>query len=405
MANVTIYSSANHWSYSDLYSTNFNDARVNSYSGSYISASAGGFSISATGSFYYDSYGLSGGTFNSLSMSYGSSQIVTASGFSLNVSDLAYGSPSSIEQRLLSGSDTIVSAWAQGDSYRTFGGDDRIELGTGNDTVDGGTGTDTFVVSVHSSTASISTTSSGFRIDSSYGRDSLKNVEIVAFTDATVSLLKGGSSNETLTGDRVAVALPDYISGGAGDDTIDGGRGEDFLFGDAGADVLIGKESGDSLYGNAGSDRLLGGAGSDLLNGANGADTLLGGNKADKIYGGRGKDALSGGKGADVMVAGNGKDTLKGGAGDDLMTGGKGADTFVFQNKFGDDVITDFGARNSNEKIDLSSVTQIKHWNDLANNHMEQAANGTDVVISQGGNSITLVGVDLADLGANDFLF
>lgn len=405
MANVTIYSSANHWTYSDLYSTNFDDARVNNYSGSHISASAGGFSIYATGAFYYDSYGLSGGTLNTISMSYGGSQLVTATGFSLNVSNMAYASPSRVEQALLAGSDTIVSAWEQGDSYRTYGGDDWIELGSGNDSVDGGTGTDTFVVSVHSSTASVSTTNAGFRIESAYGKDSLKNVEIVSFSDKSVSLQKGGSSSETLTGDRAAVALTDYISGGSGNDKIDGGRGEDFLFGDAGADVLIGKQSGDYLYGNSGGDKLLGGAGKDVLNGANGADTLLGGNKADKLYGGRGKDLLNGGKGADEMIGGNGKDTFKGGSGDDEMTGGKGADTFVFQNKFGDDVITDFGARNNSEVIDLSSVTQIKHWNDLANNHMEQAANGSDVTISQGVNSITLIDVDLADLGANDFLF
>lgn len=405
MANITIHASANHWSYSDLYSTNFDDARVDSYSGSHISGSAGGFNIYVTGSFYYDSYGLSGGTFNSLSMSYGGSQLATVTGLSLDVSELAYASPSRIEQKLLAGSDTIVSSWNRGDSFRTYGGNDRVELGTGNDTVDGGTGIDTFVVNVHSSSVSVSPTSSGYRIDSAYGKDSLKNFEFVSFSDKDVSIQKGGSASETLRGDRAAGVLTDYISGGSGNDTIDGGRGEDYLYGDAGADVLIGKEAGDFLFGNAGADKLLGGAGEDVLNGGNGADTLIGGNKADKLYGGRGKDVLNGGKGADLMVGGNGKDTLKGGAGDDRMTGGKGADTFVFQNKFGDDVITDFGARNNNEKIDLSSVTQIRHWNDLANNHMEQAANGTDVVISQGGNSITLLDVDLGDLGANDFLF
>ncbi|WP_069301309.1 calcium-binding protein [Neptunicoccus sediminis] len=405
MANITIHSSSNHWNYNDLYSTNFGDARVYSHSAGHISGSAGGFDIYVTGTFYYDSYGLSGGTFNSLSMSYGGSQLVSVSGFSLSVSELAYATPSRIEQKLLAGSDTIESAWNRGDSFHTYGGNDRIELGTGNDFVDGGTGTDTFVISVHSSSVSVSPTSSGFRIESAYGNDSLKNIEFVSFNDKDVSLQKGSSASETLSGDRSAAALTEYISGGSGNDTIDGGRGKDYLYGDAGSDVLIGKQGDDFLFGNAGADKLLGGAGSDVLNGANGADTLIGGNKADKLFGGRGKDVLNGGKGADLLIGGNGKDTLKGGAGDDQMTGGKGADTFVFQNKFGDDVITDFGARNNKEKIDLSSVTQIKHWNDLANNHMEQAANGKDVVISQGGNSITLLDVDLGDLGANDFLF
>ncbi|MEO1152171.1 MAG: calcium-binding protein, partial [Pseudomonadota bacterium] len=71
---------------------------------------------------------------------------------------------------------------------------------------------------------------------------------------------------------------------------------------------------------------------------------------------------------------------------------------------FGNDVITDFDQDNAFEFIDLSGVTAITDFTDLVDNHLMQV--GMDTVIDDGaGNTITLIGVDIADLDASDFLF
>lgn len=86
------------------------------------------------------------------------------------------------------------------------------------------------------------------------------------------------------------------------------------------------------------------------------------------------------------------------------MQGNFNADTFIFADGHGMDVISDFEATNDSEKVDLSAVSAIVSFADLAANHATQV--GGDVVIDTGGgNSITLSGVTLADLDQADFLF
>ncbi|PPB79364.1 hypothetical protein LV82_02972, partial [Albidovulum inexpectatum] len=54
--------------------------------------------------------------------------------------------------------------------------------------------------------------------------------------------------------------------------------------------------------------------------------------------------------------------------------------------------------------IDLSAVSAITNLADLMANHIAQV--GADVVIDdQAGNTITLTGVNLANLDASDFVF
>lgn len=405
MTNITIYSSANSWSYQDLYTLDLDNVRLISNTATNITGYVDGLYLNVGGYFSYNAYGLSGGTVNSISLTYNGAQLMSMTGASLSVSDLVYSSAASIERAALSGSDSIVSAWTEGDIYNTYGGNDRIQLGVGDDTVDGGTGTDTFVLSTTFSASSISGYGSGIRIDSSQGLDTLRNIEIVAFQDKMVSIQTGTGSSEALNGDANSSALTDYIFGADGNDTIKGRHANDQLFGNSGDDTLFGGNGGDFLSGDAGVDKLVGGAGGDTLNAGSGNDKLQGGNGGDKLYGGNGKDNLLGNGGADKLFAGGGNDRIEGGAGNDKLTGGNGVDDFVFKNGFGKDIITDFNAFNGNEDIDLSGVGQIKGWTDLIRNHMEQADNGVDVIISQGKNMITLEGVDIDDLGANDFLF
>ena len=144
--------------------------------------------------------------------------------------------------------------------------------------------------------------------------------------------------------------------------------------------------------GTSGANTLSGWIGNDTLKGLGGNDTL---------FGDAGNDKLSGGLGNDRLDGGAGNDTLQGGQGNDLLTGGTGADTFVFNELHsGKDTITDFDAFQG-DKLDFGSATGVHQFSDL------QIANNVDgnAVITWGQESITLVGVDTANVSEADFAF
>ena len=73
------------------------------------------------------------------------------------------------------------------------------------------------------------------------------------------------------------------------------------------------------------------------------------------------------------------------------------------------DMVMDFDANNSNEKIDLAAVTAITSMADLDVGNASAGAatqSGANVLIDTGGgNLITLVNVALSDLDSTDFIF
>lgn len=278
-------------------------------------------------------------------------------------------------------------------------------------------------------------------------------------------VLVGGDGADYLSGG----IDDDSLDGGSGNDTLLGSNGVDSLFGGAGADSLSGGNHNDSLYGGADSDTLIGGDGDDYLTGDDGDDSLSGGNGNDTLTGGAGSDTLqgfdgddritidsfdlianvNGGTGRDTLViengrtfvtnglsvygfevfrgadgndsvrgndatvdydlgGGDGNDTLEGNQGNDTLIGGSGDDVFVFDDNFGNDVITFFSSSNA-EKIDLSQVTAITDFADLVTNHL--ANNGGLAQIFVGADTILLQNVAFGDVGtglaydANDFLF
>ena len=189
----------------------------------------------------------------------------------------------------------------------------------------------------------------------------------------------GTGGNDRLLGDATA----ENIDAQGGDDTVFGGGGDDRIRGGEGQDSLLGDAGDDTIYGDAGNDWLVGGADNDTL------------------YGGADNDRLIGASGTDELFGGAGADALNGGAGDDTLTGGADADTFVFNDSFGDDTITDF--TDGEDVIDLTAMTDITGFADLT-----IRADGTDAVIdltSQGGGTIRLEGFAVADLDADDFNF
>jgi Ca2+-binding RTX toxin-like protein len=70
-------------------------------------------------------------------------------------------------------------------------------------------------------------------------------------------------------------SLPNYASGGPGNDTITGTSKADVLVGFAGNDVLLGLAGNDSLVGGQGDDTLIGGAGYNVLTGGAGKDQFV----------------------------------------------------------------------------------------------------------------------------------
>ena len=345
---------------------------------------------------------------------------------------------------------------------RLFGedGNDFLLGGLGGDLLDGGTGYD-FASYDGSNTGVTVNLTSGIGAFGHAAGDTLTSVEHLIGSDFSDTLLGDGANNILRGGNG-----NDDIRGYAGNDLLFGGNGNDALFGYFGNDTLSGEAGNDTLSGGVGSDTVSGGTGNDTIvgdaDGANdsydgdagndavdysavtttigvnlntgvasgsaiGIDSLAGiervfagsGNdslvaSADSflIDGGAGNDTILGGSGANILVGGLGNDIMRGFAGNDRLNGGSGNDrlegnagndVFIFANGFGTDVVVDFDEFSNVEKIDLSAVTAITSFVDLAANHLTQV--GANAVITDGANTITLNDVLIADLDANDFLF
>lgn len=223
------------------------------------------------------------------------------------------------------------------------------------------------------------------------------------FSGSGEDTIRGGAGDDTLFGG----AGFDRLEGGTGDDRLEGGNQADNLLGGAGEDLLFGGGGFDRLFGGTQDDTLYGGDVGDGVFGEQGNDRIFGQNGDDRMFGGQGNDLVDGGAGDDRMFGGAGFDTLIGSVGNDTITGNFNADTFVFADfggGFGQDTITDFAALNQFERIDLSRVSSITNLTDLRDNHMDQV--GDNVVINAGGgNTITLLDVNINDLDQTDFIF
>jgi len=209
-------------------------------------------------------------------------------------------------------------------------------------------------------------------------------------TTSSSGYVYGSSSAELLTGS----SGDDIMRAYSGLDTISSGAGSDIVYGNLGSDLIIGGDGSDTLYGGqndgpAGSDGLSregtetisGGAGSDIIYGNMGGDRVLGGTGADMIFGGQDSDTLSGG---------SDNDYLYGNLGNDVLSGGSGADTFA--PGAGADQITDFSVADS-DRIQLSGSLS------------SQFQSGDNAVVTtSSGNTVTIVGVNIADLSDSVFI-
>jgi spore coat protein A, manganese oxidase len=241
---------------------------------------------------------------------------------------------------------------------------------------------------------------------------------------ATLSIV-GGSALNVMTGtalvnNQIGTAGNDYQDAQAGNDELKGGLGNDVLIGGAGNDQGQGGAGNDIIYATVGdgNDNYQGDAGIDtydlsrttsdaIVNLATGRSSSLETgtdrlNEIENVTGSSGNDIitgnglaniLSGKSGNDSISAGAGNDILIGGGGNDALTGGLGNDSFVFNNQFGHDTISDFqvGTLVNHDTLDLRGLGFASFADVMA--HTDAGANA---VIHSELNDTTLTGVDAA---------
>lgn len=322
-----------------------------------------------------------------------------------------------------SGNDTLIGLGGEdtldgsigADIFNGGAGDDIIYIDADDTIIDGGADYDQIHVRGYSAGVNINITVGNLE----YANGNTLN-DIFDATGATWSVkLLGQGGNDTLTGGDLA----DQLYGGPGNDILFGNGGDDILNASTGADQLSGGAGNDIIFMDADDTLIDGGADYDRVyaNGGSAALTLnlttanveyvsgsafgdnfdaTGSTVAVKILGQDGADTLTGGNLADLIYGGAGADNITGGTGNDFLSGGgaDGAmDTFFFGVGWGDDTLSDF--QNGEDILDLSALGT----NFAALTITALGANNS--VVSFGGNSITLLGMQLADVDASDFVF
>jgi Ca2+-binding RTX toxin-like protein len=130
-----------------------------------------------------------------------------------------------------------------------------------------------------------------------------------------VSLTVSAPVDDDLTG----TPGPDYLDGGAGNDTIAPLGGDDEVWGGSGVDMLNFAASTDGVtvgLANTGPQFVSVSQGTDTYNGFEG---VIGSDHDDFLFGDTGDNILRGGAGNDRLAGGPGNDELDGGAGFDLV--------------------------------------------------------------------------------------
>ncbi len=224
--------------------------------------------------------------------------------------------------------------WGQGANDTLNGGDgnDLLEVGVGNSTLNGGNGIDTVSFWNNGTTGPVSVS----LVPAGSQATGIGTMRLISIEN-----LSGSGFDDVLTGDNNA----NVIAGQDGADTISGGGGADTLYGDGWITVDV------ANTGFSGPIVTL-----ENIPPPEAAFTVAQAGGADYIDGGAGDDRIFGGGGNDTLLGKAGADSLYGGSGDDSMTGGVGADGFHHEFSGGQDVITDFSAKEG-DKLYLDGVS------------------------------------------------
>ena len=309
---------------------------------------------------------------------------------------------------------------------RGFDGDDVLDGAGGNDRLFGGNGADSLIGGAGLDIAMYTVATAGVTLDLATGGtggeaagDTFTDIEWVFGSDfndditgdSGANRLTGNDGNDTLNG----AGGNDRLLGGNGNDTINGGDGVDTIFGQTGDDIMTGGAGNDFFFGDSGADSHDGGTGTDTVSylasstgvtvnmqtGGTGGDAM--GDtytNIERIFGSSHDDSLTGSDGDDILIGNGGNDFLTGGLGNDSLNGGAGVDSFGYDEVVDEaDVISGFTL---NEVIYIfgSTVTDFTSLQTLGNDA------GSNVIFDfGGGNTLTIVGHNLADLNAANFNF
>ena len=220
---------------------------------------------------------------------------------------------------------------------------------------------------------------------------------LVAVGNALPNAITGTAGDDTLYGEDG----DDTLNGGGGLDALHGGAGDDlliaggasrgvFAYGDDGNDTLIGSASDDNLIGGAGDDRLDGGSGKDFLSGGPGDDWLVVGADPDMIDGGSGDDTVdfsgsTAGVRVDLGVALNPVPGLGGYAQGDLISGVEN----VVGSGFADTLVGDAG----DNRLDGGAGDDVFIWNPGDGSDIVEGQAGSDTLVFNGANITENIGI------------
>lgn len=155
------------------------------------------------------------------------------------------------------------------DLILALGGDDTLQGGGGNDVLDGGAGLDKAVYSTTYSRDKIGLVGNSLTVTTpTDGTDSLKNIEVVQFSDTTVGIIQSSAATVDVT-------------------TLLNGSTTNYT-------IVVGDSNAQTIIGSAGADEIAGGGGNDAINGGGGIDTA--------IYTGASSAALLGGSATGVQI-------------------------------------------------------------------------------------------------------
>jgi Ca2+-binding RTX toxin-like protein len=298
---------------------------------------------------------------------------------------------------VLNGNDGNDALFGDAGNDSLFGGvgNDRITGGVGADVINGGDGVDTADYRKSDGAVDVSLMR-GTGILADAEGDTLQFIENLsgsAFSD----ILVGDNNVNRITGmsgeDKIyGMGGNDYIATGGGYDFVDGGDGIDTVtYEDSWDRVVVNLTTGKNQYGEASRDVLTN------------VENIIGSVYNDTITGDGAANRLTGGDGTDVLSGMGGNDYIYGGNGADRMTGGTGADVFVFNAGFGNDTITDFEAGpGRGDRIWLQGAGAANQAS-TAWSVADSAAGAVITIVDHG--SITLTGVTVAQLNADDFIF
>jgi hypothetical protein len=162
----------------------------------------------------------------------------------------------------------------------------------------------------------------------------------------------------------------------------------------AAVNLVTGTGASNTLKGTSGADRIQGLAGKDKVYGYSGND---------RLDGGTGNDTLSGSSGNDTLLGRSGSDVLFGGAGRDTLHGGPSADRFQFRGQWGADTVADF--QDEYDKLDLRGTGLAYSSLMIGAVDADRDGRTDDIAIHANGQSIALLNMRAALVGASDFLF